>query len=123
MELIALAIAPGLAICLFIFYRDAYNREPKRNLIAAFLLGAITIIPAIFIERALEVSGNSFGSIALSAFLVVALTEELGKFAVLRLYAYSRKSFDEPLDGIVYGVMISMGFATFENIFYVLNAS
>lgn len=123
MELIALAIAPGLAICLFIFYRDAYNREPKRNLIAAFLLGAVTIIPAIFIERALEVSGNSFGSIALSAFLVVALTEELGKFAVLRLYAYSRKSFDEPLDGIVYGVMISMGFATFENIFYVLNAS
>ena len=50
---------------------------------------------------------------------MVALTEELGKFIILRFYAYPKKSFDEPLDGIVYGVMIGMGFATLENILYV----
>ncbi|RYF84744.1 MAG: GNAT family N-acetyltransferase, partial [Chitinophagaceae bacterium] len=56
---------------------------------------------------------------AVLAFLVVALTEELGKFLVLRFYAYPKKSFDEPLDGIVYAVVIGMGFATLENVLYV----
>ena len=124
MELIALAIAPGLAICLFIFHRDAYNREPKLNLIAGFFWGAAVIIPVFFIERSFNIlPDKSISGTAFYAFLVIALTEELGKFAVLRLYAYPNKSFDEPLDGIVYAVMISMGFATVENILYVTHAS
>jgi len=120
MELLALAIAPGLAICLFIFHRDAYNREPKRNLLFSFFLGACSIITAILIEGIFkEIPPKTISGTAVTAFLVVALTEELGKFLVLRYYAYTRKSFDEPLDGIVYGVMISMGFATLENVLYV----
>jgi RsiW-degrading membrane proteinase PrsW (M82 family)/ribosomal protein S18 acetylase RimI-like enzyme len=120
MQLLALAIAPGLAICLFIFHRDAYNREPKRNLLFSFFLGACSIITAIIIEGLFkDIPSKTISGTAVSAFLVVALTEELGKFIVLRYYAYTRKSFDEPLDGIVYGVMISMGFATVENLLYV----
>lgn len=123
MELIALAIAPGFAICLFIFHRDAYNREPKQNLFISFILGAAAIIPAIFIEQFFDnAPDNRISALAIRAFLIVALTEELVKFSVLRLYAYPRKSFDEPLDGIVYGTMVSMGFATLENVFYVTNA-
>jgi RsiW-degrading membrane proteinase PrsW (M82 family)/ribosomal protein S18 acetylase RimI-like enzyme len=120
MQLLALAIAPGLAICLFIFHRDAYNREPKRNLLFSFFLGACSIFTAIIIEGLFKnIPSKTISGTAVSAFLVVALTEELGKFIVLRYYAYTRKSFDEPLDGIVYGVMISMGFATLENLLYV----
>jgi RsiW-degrading membrane proteinase PrsW (M82 family)/ribosomal protein S18 acetylase RimI-like enzyme len=121
MQLLALAIAPGLAICLFIFHRDAYNKEPKRNLLFSFFLGACSIITAIIIEGLFKnIPSKTISGTAVSAFLVVALTEELGKFIVLRYYAYTRKSFDEPLDGIVYGVMISMGFATLENVLYVI---
>ena len=120
MELIALAIAPGIAICLFIFHRDAYNREPKLNLLASFILGAAIVFPVayaeIFFSQFLD---NTISGTAITAFLAVALVEELGKFIVLRFYAYNKKSFDEPLDGIVYGVMIGMGFATLENILYV----
>lgn len=120
MVLIALAIAPGLAICLYIFHRDAYNREPKRNLLFAFILGAVMIVPAALTEEVFMRSfDNSITGVAATAFIVVALTEELVKFIILRFYAYRRKSFDEPLDGIVYSVVISMGFATLENIFYV----
>lgn len=39
---------------------------------------------------------------------------------MIRLFAYRRKAFDEPFDGIVYVVMVGMGFATLENIGYVL---
>jgi len=120
MELIALAIAPGIAICLFIFHRDAYNREPKLNLFASFMLGAAVVFPVAYIEIFFsKFSDNTISGTAITAFLAVALTEEIGKFFVLRFYAYPKKSFDEPLDGIVYGVMIGMGFATLENILYV----
>ena len=121
MDYIALAIAPGLAICLFIFYRDAYNREPRLNMIMSFVWGVIMVIPAVFVEEYFILfTDNSPLGYALQAFLVVALTEELCKFAALRIYAYRQRSFDEPLDGIVYSVMVAMGFATLENIFYVL---
>lgn len=124
MDYIALAIAPGLAICLFIFHRDAYNREPKLNMIVSFLLGAVSIIPAFFIERFFyDGFSNSIAGMAIRAFFVVALTEEACKFAALRLYSYRQKSFDEPLDGIVYAVMVSMGFATLENIMYVTSSA
>ncbi len=120
MELIALAIAPGIAICLFIFHRDAYNREPKRNLFASFMLGAAIVFPVAYAEIFFsQLSNNTITGTAATAFLAVALIEELGKFVVLRFYAYPKKSFDEPLDGIVYSVMIGMGFATLENILYV----
>lgn len=121
MNLILLALAPGVAICLFIFHRDAYNREPKLNLILSFILGAITIVPAALAEEAIlgRTRTTDVGNIFVKAFLVVALIEELVKFLVFRLYSYTRKSFDEPLDGIVYAVVVSMGFATVENILYV----
>ena len=122
MQLVLLAMAPGIAICLFIFHRDAYNREPKLNLFVSFLLGVIAVIPAAVAEGMLISPDNSITSILVKAFLSVALIEETAKFLALRLYAYPRKSFDEPLDGIVYAVMVSMGFATLENILYVIQS-
>jgi RsiW-degrading membrane proteinase PrsW (M82 family) len=44
MVLLGLSIAPGLAICLYIFLKDIYNKEPKRLLLFSFLLGVLAII-------------------------------------------------------------------------------
>ena len=49
----------------------------------------------------------------------VALIEEYFKYLVLTKYAYKQDSFNEPMDGIVYGVIASLGFALVENIIYV----
>ncbi|MES1224196.1 MAG: PrsW family glutamic-type intramembrane protease [Bacteroidota bacterium] len=120
MTLLALAIAPGLVICFYIFYKDMYNPEPIMKLVISFILGALVVIPAAVIEQAAtRYFDNTILSTGLFAYGVVALTEETGKFMVLRYYAYPKQSFDEPLDGIVYGIMASMGFATVENILYV----
>ncbi len=121
MNYIALAIAPGLAICMYIFYKDVYNKEPKINLLVCFILGGLAILPAIGFEKSFgsALDGTVSGT-AIFAYAIVAFSEEFSKFLGLRLYAYNQKSFDEPLDGIVYAVMISMGFATVENIMYVI---
>jgi RsiW-degrading membrane proteinase PrsW (M82 family) len=57
---------------------------------------------------------------AVFSYLIVALSEEGSKFLALRLVPFRRKAFDDPFDGIVYAVMVSMGFATLENIGYVM---
>lgn len=124
MYYIAIAIAPGIAISLYIFYKDVYNREPKLNVIISFFLGCLAILPAIACEKIFSnVVDGTITGVALFSYAVVAFSEEFSKFLGLRLYAYRQKSFDEPLDGIVYAVMVSMGFATIENLMYVLNSA
>ena len=39
---------------------------------------------------------------------------------LLKKYLFDKPEFNEPFDGIVYAVMISLGFATVENLLYVL---
>ena len=124
MLLLALAIAPGLAICLFIYSRDKYGKEPLRFLLVSFVLGMLSTVPALLIQQLAaffrkDNGGDAILSYAWFAFVVVGLSEESCKFLMLRLYAYPKKAFLEPFDGIVYAVMIGMGFATLENIEYV----
>lgn len=120
--LLVLAVLPGLLLSYAIFRVDKYEREPLVPLIVCFCLGAAVTFPAMEIEKwafgRLQPGGNGFGAIILAAFLAVSLNEELFKFAILRFAAFPRKFFNEPLDGIVYSVLISMGFATMENVFY-----
>ena len=124
MLLLALAIAPGIAISLYIYSTDRYEREPLGYLIVSFFLGMISTIPALTIQLlAGDIREKTTSHIILSyaffAYIIVALSEEGSKFLMLRLYAYPKKAFCEPFDGIVYSVMVGMGFATVENIEYV----
>ncbi len=125
MLLLALAIAPGLAISLYIFFKDQYNREPRRHLIMCFFLGILSagialIAETFFISIFKQFARESILSTAVKAFIIVALVEEWSKYIMVRNYAFPKPEFDEPFDGIVYAVMVSMGFATVENIGYVM---
>jgi RsiW-degrading membrane proteinase PrsW (M82 family) len=120
--LLALAIAPGLAISIFIYRKDRFDKEPPIFLITSFILGMLAIVPAILIEQTgavFSLASDSTIMTLIYAFIVVGFTEEFCKFFVLRFYAYRKPEFNEPFDGITYSVMVSMGFATLENIFYV----
>ncbi|NLR63594.1 PrsW family intramembrane metalloprotease [Chitinophaga varians] len=124
MMLLALAVAPGLAICLLMFIVDKYDPEPVGLLLKSFLLGmACVVMPLLFQALAsmygFRETNTSLFDTAFFAYGIVGLSEEFAKFLVLRFYAYPKKAFNEPLDGIVYAVMIGMGFATLENIAYV----
>jgi RsiW-degrading membrane proteinase PrsW (M82 family) len=124
MLLFALSIAPGLAISLYIFLKDQFNREPKLKLFICFLLGCLSILPALLLEivggNLVEfLWGKSIYATAILAYVVVGFSEEFSKYIMVRMYAFPKNTFDEPFDGIVYCVMVSMGFATLENIFYV----
>lgn len=92
----------------------------------SFLLGVLSTLPAILIQTALQPNLDNYFSpysilyYVVFAFGLVAFSEEGSKYLMLRWYAYRQPAFNEPFDGIIYSVMVAMGFATFENIWYVL---
>ncbi|MDX2247805.1 MAG: PrsW family glutamic-type intramembrane protease [Bacteroidia bacterium] len=128
MKLLALALAPVVFIFTYVYLRDKYEREPLKYLIISFLLGVLIAFPVVFVGEFLSSStgiSNTSGSPAelfVYAFFVVALTEELMKYLVLRYYNYPHEEFDEPYDGIMYGVAVSLGFAAIENVLYVFTS-
>jgi len=124
---LTLALSPVFIILLFIYFQDKYEKEPVKTLLTALLLGVVSVLPAIAIEMTYEHvfnfanTSNNFVSV-LYAFFGVGLTEEACKFFVLYLFIYKHKNFSEPLDGIVYAVFVSMGFAAIENVGYVFSS-
>jgi RsiW-degrading membrane proteinase PrsW (M82 family) len=122
-ELFGIALAPGVAIMLYIYLKDKHEREPLSLLLISFIYGILSAVITLAISWPLEVlvvlRQNDVVHEFFSAFLKVALVEEFSKFIFVRFVLYPNKNFNEPFDGIVYAVMVSMGFATLENILYV----
>jgi len=127
MKLIITALAPVALIIIYIYIKDKYEKEPKRLLFLNFLLGAIV---SIFITTILYYISDYYYPIPfntsvfdqfIKAFFIVGLTEEFSKYVIVRYVAQTNKAFNEQFDGIVYAVMVSMGFAATENIMYVLD--
>jgi RsiW-degrading membrane proteinase PrsW (M82 family) len=131
-------ILPGL-VWLWIFYRtDRYEPEPKRLVALTFALGVFSIVPAYLVERLGEhlypyleavdsAAAQPLGELVsplplfIGCFLVIGPAEELFKFLAVRGFIYNHKEFDEPLDGIIYASAAALGFASLENVFYVVD--
>ncbi|NRA94249.1 MAG: PrsW family intramembrane metalloprotease [Psychroserpens sp.] len=126
MSLLLFAIAPVIVIILYIYLQDKYEKEPFVLLVRCFLLGAFfsiafVLVLYLFTGNLIPLTNRfSVWQQFIQAFVVVALSEEFSKYLVVRYYAQPKKDFNEPYDGIVYAVMVSMGFACTENIMYVL---
>ena len=122
LRLVIIAVIPAIALGLAFYLTDRFDREPMRLLAKVFIFGAISVIPIVIVGRFL-VSLNLFSGllgIVFTAFIVAGLTEEFFKRGVVLKIAYRNPAFDEKLDGIIYAVFASLGFATVENIMYVL---
>lgn len=124
--LVILALLPVAFFCGLVIWADKYERESFLPLLICFALGALAIGPAIWLENGIfdarwfDLSNN--WQLLLYAFLGIALIEEAFKAIVFFAYPYWQRFFNEPFDGVVYAVMISMGFASVENVVYVLES-
>jgi protease PrsW len=124
-QLLGIALAPGAAIMLYIYLKDKHEREPLSLLLISFIYGIfstmVTLSVSIPVNMFVVLQPDDLVHEAYDAFLKVALVEEFSKFVFVRFILYPNKNFNEPFDGIVYAVMVSMGFATLENVVYVYN--
>lgn len=122
-----IACVPPVALLIYVWYLDRLEHEPIGLVAGVFLASGIlgtfaasflegvgeTILQVTFIG-ALPVIGD-----VLYFFCVVALVEELCKFAPVRLLVWNNKAFDHRFDVVVYCVASAIGFAFFENVMYV----
>jgi RsiW-degrading membrane proteinase PrsW (M82 family) len=118
--------APALLLLVYFYLRDRFDREPLTHLLGAYALGMYAMVAAAGLAAAveswlppgwLETGGETARLV--EAFLLAGAVEESAKWIILVAACYHWREFDEPLDGLVYGVALSLGFATVENFLYV----
>ena len=124
--LIAAAIIPAIFLLVHVYRADKLEKEPAPLLISLVLYG----IAATFIALVLERLGswilgqyfeeNSTTYNAIMYFGVVAFSEEGAKYFLLRRRTWNSAAFNCQFDGVVYAAFVSLGFALWENISYVL---
>ncbi len=125
MELIRLmfmAVLPVVILILIMVYLNRYDREPIRYMFWFFFWGAFSVLPVLGFETILSFLNPFRGSpleAAYFAFVVAGFTEEWMKRRFLLRGIWHAKFFDQRLDGIVFSVLIALGFATVENISYI----
>ena len=116
MEIYLITFLPPLLIILYFYYSDRFLNL-NLQLFRFFFLGILVTVPVgfindVFIWSIEEETGKTLSYRA-------GITEEFLKFVCLYFLVSKRDFFNEPMDAIVYGVTISLGFATLENFDYV----
>ena len=114
MILFLITFLPSILIVLYIIKSDKF-REPISLIISTFFLGFLLCLPAGILNDLLIFSNENSSDYVFLA----GVTEESLKFIALYFYIKDRIEFNEPMDAIVYGCLISLGFATYENYGYV----
>ena len=121
MTTVILTFVPSILILFYFIFNDKF-KEPIGSIILIFFLGFLICLPAGILN---ELSDDFFfkklnySEDLTVSFLGPAWAEELLKFSILYFIVLKRHEFNEPMDGLVYGVTVSLGFATYENYTYV----
>jgi RsiW-degrading membrane proteinase PrsW (M82 family) len=115
------AVAPALLVLWLVIATDERPVPPKL-VWAAFLFGALSISLLRFARgpfvALLTVSDNPWASLALRSVFGVAAPEELVKILVILLISSRKRPHVDPMDTVVYGAAVGLGFAAYENIVY-----
>lgn len=121
-----LATVPLVGVLLFIRWIDRWEPEPRGALLFALLwgAGASVLIALIFsgVTQHYEALAGLAGSGVATFFETVVQAPIIEEFAkglgILLILWVMRRTFDGPVDGVVYAAMIAVGFAFTENLQY-----
>lgn len=119
---VALTLLPSILLFVYIYTHDEHP-EPKSLVLKVAFVGALTSIPVLLtvfaINHFFDAPTEPVMRAAWSAFVEAAIPEEFFKLLAVLWVVYRHPAFDEPFDGVVYGAVASLGFATLENALYV----
>lgn len=108
------AILAGLLpslIWLWFWIREDSNAEPRWLIVATFLGGFLAVIAAIFAEK--YIAGLTIDPSL--RYTLWAGVEEIFKFIAVAVIALNTDYNDEPIDAMIYCIVVALGFAAFEN--------
>ncbi len=111
-----LGFAPALFWLAYFYHKDRLEPEPRRLVLRTHLWGIFCALPAALVEYLLPFNQWTMSVVG------APVVEESAKFLAVYLTIFRNPEFDEPMDGIVYGVAAALGFAALENVGYLFNA-
>ena len=123
-------IGPALIWLWFWLREDSKHPEPRRIIALAFLTGMVAVAIVIPVEQwaASFIQKNQLSlmqyvqaSAQTLTFLAWSAIEELVKFGLAALIVLRRRDDDEPIDPIIYMVVVALGFAAAENTLFLLS--
>lgn len=122
------ALLPAALLLFYIYRADKAQPEPASWLWkgVGYGVGSAILVIALFAVFPTPLAllpgfeGTAVGAL-IDAFGTAAIPEEGAKLLMLWLLLRKNPYFDEHLDGIVYATCIGLGFAGFENIFYLID--
>ena len=124
--LVLAAVIPAAALLIWTYKADKLEKESGRLLLRLVIAGVLSSLIALVLERLFSwilgittVEGSRIYNIILY-FIIVAFAEEGSKYFMLWRRTWKNPEFNCLYDGVVYAVFISLGFAIWENISYVL---
>ena len=121
------AVLPAIFLMRYVYRQDQIEPEPVGLLASLVWKGVLAALAAIVLEfigqTVLQglVSEDNPNYVYYLAFLVVAAVEEGTKLFFLYRRTWKEPDFNYRFDAIVYAVFVSLGFAAFENVKYVLS--
>ncbi len=125
--LVLAAVIPAILLMVKVYRSDRLEKEPPSMLWTLTKAGIFSSLIALVVERVLgrlldlAIPSESVWYGVILYFVVVACTEEICKYLMLKRYTWRSAEFDCQYDGVVYAVFVSLGFALWENISYVLS--
>ncbi len=123
---VAAAVIPAIILLVKVYKADRLEREPFGLIVSLVILGIISTAAAGFLERfGISLLGSVFKEESLVYnlilyFGIVAFAEEGAKYVLLKKRTWNSPNFNCTFDGVVYSVSVSLGFALWENIGYVM---
>ncbi len=127
--ILLLSVLPSIILFIIVWKGDRYEKEPPKLLLKLFFFGALTTISASIIEILFSdyiLGAMDHGSmlfIFIDNFLITAVSEEAGKYFVLKKLTWRHPAFNYTFDAVVYAVCASLGFATIENMLYLIDGN
>lgn len=125
--LVLAAVIPAAYLLVKVYRMDRLEKESNRFLWTLVKAGIFSSLIALVLERIFSnllisaMDTKSVGFRILLYFVVVGLSEEGAKYFMLKRTSWRSSEFNCLYDGIVYAVFVSLGFAIWENISYVLH--
>lgn len=118
-SLLTAGIAPAIALLSYFYLKDEFEQEPIIIVLKSYLVGALLVFPILFIQFALQEEGM-MATVA-SEVLQTAFIEEFLKWFIIMITVYNHVEFNERYDGIVYSTAVALGFASAENVLYLIS--
>lgn len=125
--LILAAVIPAVILLVKVYRSDRLEPESPALLRTLVIYGVLSTLIAMILER---IGGAILGAAVSTSdpmyniilyFVIVGFAEEGAKYFMLRRRTWRSPEYNCQYDGVVYAVFVSLGFALWENISYVLH--